>query len=207
MYVYHRHPELTQHLLIAFHLFRQAHNGGFSRDYIWKCVQPDTSNSPAAMSMVHGSYATWLVKCLELIETIFFVLRKKDNQVSVLHIYHHIGAFVLTWFFARSLAGGMLSFSVVLNSYVHMIMYSYYFLSLFGAELQRRLNWLKRIITIVQIVQFLILLANGLIAGAPGCDASKWFLVPYMLNLFFLLFMFVRFYVRSYAEKRKLARD
>lgn len=57
------------------------------------------------MSMVYGSYYTWLLKGFELVETIFFVLRKKDNQVSVLHVYHHISTFVLTWFFARSVAG------------------------------------------------------------------------------------------------------
>lgn len=102
----------------------------------------------------------------------------------------------------------MLSFSVVLNSFVHILMYSYYFLSLFGPGLQRRLNWFKRCITTVQIVQFLILLVNGTIAGTPGCNATKWFLVPYMLNLLFLLYMFVRFYVRSYAAGQlKVARD
>lgn len=57
------------------------------------------------MSMVQGSYYTWLLKGVEMIETVIFVLRKKDNQVSVLHVYHHIATYVLTWFFARSVAG------------------------------------------------------------------------------------------------------
>lgn len=38
------------------------------------------------------------IRLLELIETVFFVLRKKQNQVSILHVYHHIGSFCGVWF-------------------------------------------------------------------------------------------------------------
>lgn len=38
------------------------------------------------------------VRLLELIETVFFVLRKKQNQVSILHVYHHIGSIFGVWF-------------------------------------------------------------------------------------------------------------
>jgi hypothetical protein len=41
-----------------------------------------------------STYANWLLRLVELIETVFFVLRKKDNQVSFLHIYHHISTIV-----------------------------------------------------------------------------------------------------------------
>lgn len=95
----------------------------------------------------------------------------------------------------------MLSFSVVLNSYVHILMYSYYTLSLLGDAWKPRLRWLKKCITTLQIVQFLVLLANGTVAGLPGCGAPKWFLYPYMLNLLVLLFLFARFYVESYSQK------
>jgi hypothetical protein len=31
-------------------------------------------------------------RVIELIETVFFILRKKQSQVTYLHVYHHIGS-------------------------------------------------------------------------------------------------------------------
>lgn len=45
-------------------------------------------------------YYGWLAMCLRMVEfaeTIFFVLRKKQNQVSALHVYHHISTFLIVW--------------------------------------------------------------------------------------------------------------
>lgn len=45
-------------------------------------------------------------------------------------------------------------FSVVINSFVHVIMYSYYFAALFGPAVQRKLEGIKRNITLIQMVIF-----------------------------------------------------
>lgn len=37
------------------------------------------------------------VRILEFAETIFFVLRKKQRQVSFLHVYHHLTVPLLLW--------------------------------------------------------------------------------------------------------------
>lgn len=46
----------------------------------------------------------------------------------------------------------MVLFSVVINSFVHVIMYSYYFAALFGPEVQHKLEKIKRNITLIQMV-------------------------------------------------------
>lgn len=46
----------------------------------------------------------------------------------------------------------MILFSVVLNSFVHVIMYSYYFAALFGQKVQQKLEKVKKSITIIQMV-------------------------------------------------------
>lgn len=46
----------------------------------------------------------------------------------------------------------MVLFSVVINSFVHVIMYSYYFAALFGPAVQRKLEGIKRNITLIQMV-------------------------------------------------------
>ncbi|CAG2182118.1 unnamed protein product, partial [Oppiella nova] len=86
-------------------------------------------------------------KVFDLFETIFFVLRKKSNQISFLHVYHHFMVPVLAW-----LAGKQCPQTVIgevfclLNSTVHTVMYLYYLLSAFGPQIQPYLWW-KRYIT------------------------------------------------------------
>ncbi|XP_011861834.1 PREDICTED: elongation of very long chain fatty acids protein AAEL008004-like isoform X2 [Vollenhovia emeryi] len=47
--------------------------------------------------------AWWLlcVRVCDYIETCIFVLRKKQNQVSVLHVYHHITIIMFGWYFLK----------------------------------------------------------------------------------------------------------
>ena len=39
--------------------------------------------------MLFGAYTYYTNKYVELLDTIFFALRKKWNQISFLHVYHH----------------------------------------------------------------------------------------------------------------------
>lgn len=52
----------------------------------------------------------FLVKIIDLMDTVFFVLRKKQNQVSFLHVYHHAGMVAGTWIASKYLAGGHVTF-------------------------------------------------------------------------------------------------
>jgi hypothetical protein len=42
-------------------------------------------------------WANWILRIIELVETVFFILRKKNNQASFLHIYHHISSIIIIW--------------------------------------------------------------------------------------------------------------
>lgn len=39
--------------------------------------------------MARAVWLYYICKVVELLDTVFFVLRKKQNQVSFLHLYHH----------------------------------------------------------------------------------------------------------------------
>lgn len=69
-------------------------NTGYQWNFIWKCHMPGYSN----LSHVKLLYFAYLLKGVELIETICFVLRKKLTQMSFLHIYHHVSTFVFAYF-------------------------------------------------------------------------------------------------------------
>jgi len=42
---------------------------------------------------------------LNFILQLFFVLRKKNKQVTFLHLYHHLGMMIVSWIGTRYMAG------------------------------------------------------------------------------------------------------
>lgn len=85
----------------------------------WKCQSVDYKSNRKANSLVIYSYQTFLLKLVELIETVFFVLRKKQNQVSKLHVYHHVSTAILAWCVVKYAAGQHL------NHYNHKKVYDF----------------------------------------------------------------------------------
>lgn len=98
-----------------------------------------------------GFYLYFVAKLTELLDTIFFVLRKKDKQVTFLHIYHHTCMCMLSWGGVKYYPGGHGLFLGFINSFVHIIMYTYYFLATFGPKYEKYLWW-KKYITVLQMV-------------------------------------------------------
>lgn len=54
------------------------------------CEPTDFSDSARAMYAAYITYSFLILKLTDYLDTIFFILRKKWNQVSFLHVYHHI---------------------------------------------------------------------------------------------------------------------
>lgn len=66
------------------------------------CEELDFTDSWRGMKSAQMSYFYFLVKLLDLVDTICFVLRKRTRQISFLHVYHHtailIGAYIgVSW--------------------------------------------------------------------------------------------------------------
>jgi hypothetical protein len=59
---------------------------------------------------------------------------------------------IFGWALCRWLPGGQESFGGTLNSLVHVLMYSYYFLAALGPHMQKYLWW-KRYLTTFQMIQ------------------------------------------------------
>lgn len=53
-----------------------------------------------------GVYLYFLAKISELLDTVFFVLRKKDRQISFLHLYHHTVMPMISWGATKYYPGG-----------------------------------------------------------------------------------------------------
>lgn len=115
------------------------------------CEPVDYSYDDVPMLIADGCHTYFLLKLIDLMDTVFFVLRKKTNQISFLHLYHHTGMVILTWNATKFFAGGHSVFTGFLNSIIHVVMYTYYLVSAFQPQYKNNIWW-KKYITQMQIV-------------------------------------------------------
>jgi len=175
---------------------------GWFRHYTLGCQLVDYSDDPYEVNILNIVFWTLLLKMTELFETCFFVLRGKQNQVSKLHVYHHCSTLLFAWTTTKYMGGGMATFAIVLNCIVHIIMYSYYFLSALGSGIQKKISWVKPKITMMQMVQFWILLFHTLQVYHPDCKMPNLAGFVFLPNLLVLFVFFLNFYLKSYRSKR-----
>lgn len=55
--------------------------------------------------LVYITYFYYTLKIFDLLDTVFFVMRKKYNQITFLHTYHHAGMVFGTYITSKFLAG------------------------------------------------------------------------------------------------------
>jgi elongation of very long chain fatty acids protein 7 len=111
--------------------------------------------------MARAVYMYFICKLIELLDTVFFVMRKKQRQISFLHLYHHAMMPICAWIGVRFVPGGHATLLGLVNSFIHILMYAYYMLSAFGPKMQKYLWW-KKHLTSLQLVQFSIILVHNL---------------------------------------------
>lgn len=98
------------------------------------------------------TYAYFLLKIFDLLDTVFFVLRKKNSHLSFLHCYHHFFMVLGSYIAMRWLPGGPPILLGCINTFVHVIVYFYYLLTAFNPELKNSIWW-KKHITQIQLVK------------------------------------------------------
>lgn len=129
----------------------------------------------------------------------FFVLRKKNKQISVLHVVHHGVVPFSVWFGVRFVPGGHATFFGMLNSFVHIWMYLYYGLAAMGPHIQKYLWW-KKYLTKLQMVQFVAFSCHTFQLLFIECNFPKafvWLIGSHGVVFFFL---FMNFYQHSYRS-------
>lgn len=99
-------------------------------------------------------YYYFMAKLSELLDTVFFVLRKKDNQVTFLHVYHHTLMALITWVSLKYEPNFTPVFLGTINSFIHVLMYTYYGLSTFPSV--AKFLWWKKYLTKMQLVSITV---------------------------------------------------
>ncbi|XP_044737650.1 elongation of very long chain fatty acids protein AAEL008004-like isoform X2 [Chrysoperla carnea] len=210
-YMESRKPYNLKKIIAFYNLFQVFANAiicysilisGWLTTYSWGCQPVLYTTDPDQMRMAKTVWWLFMLKMVDLIETVFFVLRKKKKQISFLHVYHHVSTLSLVWIGAKYFAGGMATFPMLINCFVHVLMYTYYFLALFGKKMQQRLIKWKQSLTIIQMVQFTIMILHYLTSLTPSCQAPK--LAGALMglpNVLFIYYMFYDFYKNTYMKK------
>jgi len=97
--------------------------------------------------------------------------------------------------------GGHSTFFGLLNTFVHIVMYSYYLLTAMGPKLQPYLWW-KKYLTAFQMLQFIAIMIHAFQLLFIECNYPKAFVWWIGLHAVLFLFLFNEFYQQSYQQKK-----
>jgi elongation of very long chain fatty acids protein 4 len=145
------------------------------------------------------SFLVWVHynnKYIELLDTLFMILRKKNRQISFLHCYHHV-LLIWAWFLVcRVGPSGDCFFGATVNSFIHVIMYGYYTLALLGIPCP----W-KKWITTCQMIQFCLCLSHSVYALVKG-NAPPILPIAQAFVMINMLVLFGAFYKKEYSQPK-----
>ncbi|CAH1407423.1 unnamed protein product [Nezara viridula] len=168
------------------------------------CEEVDYSDHPTSLSIAFNVWIYFMVKVMDLLDTVFMVLRKKERQISFLHVYHHTGMVMSGWIATKYVPGGHVVLVGLINSFVHAVMYVYYLLTAINPEYKKSIWW-KKHLTELQMVQFIILAWHSAIAVLnPSCNFPKILMGIFFPQNFFMLIMFWDFYRKNYLSKKNI---
>ncbi|XP_021181934.2 very long chain fatty acid elongase AAEL008004 [Helicoverpa armigera] len=170
--------------------------------YSVSCEEIDYTVNPRSMRLAGATWYYFFAKITELMDTIFFVLRKKYNQVTFLHVYHHTIMSLVVWMGVKYFPGGHTTMMGYLNSIVHVIMYSYYLISSLGPEYQKYVWW-KKHVTMIQLIQFSIIFVHNAAVFFYECNFPKVLNILCITNSVAFMYMFGNFYIQSYNKNKR----
>jgi len=123
-------------------------------------------DSPAVR---YGVYLHMLCKYLDYFDTLIIILRKKSEQLSFLHLWHHFsilivwGWVVQTWPTGQEGGSAAYAYGAWINSCIHVIMYFYYGVTALGIKPP---SMVKKSVTTSQLTQFASCIVHAITALA-----------------------------------------
>lgn len=198
-------PFQLKYTMILYNIFMVALSGWMCVEMaylIWAagfslhCSPVDYSTNEIPMRMAGVLWWYYFSKFIEFIDTFAMVLRKKNRQVSFLHVYHHGSMFCIWWMGVKWAAGGMSIFGPLMNTFIHVIMYTYYLLAALGIQ-----PWWKKHLTQIQLIQFCVAIGHSLYALHTECNFPRWMMWALVGYAFSLLVLFSNFFLHAYVKK------
>jgi len=161
----------------------------------WNHTEPDKTTE-------FSCFIFYLTKYLDFLDTVIIILKGNWRQLSFLHVFHHAtmpiafaNCFHCGWMYGFAL------WNVVLNSLVHVALYSHYTITSLGMK-----NPFRKYITKFQLTQFVILVCTKFVIwyrhphqriGAVQDFCYQWY----------MFYLFSRFYDSAYKKKKQREKE
>ncbi|CAG9863872.1 unnamed protein product [Phyllotreta striolata] len=176
------------------------------QSYLVASSSPDLicTNSPHMASTIYTVRKEFFaLKCLDCVETVFFVLRKSYRQISFLHVYHHCGMVLLGWIAFKYQAGDAQIHVAIINCFIHAVMFVYYLLTSIDPEWKKNLL-MKKSLTTMQLIQFMMFIVIYTYVIITKCPT---FPMPFFGYIFvtqntFMFCLFSDFYYKAYIKRK-----
>lgn len=147
-------------------------------------------------------FVHYTTKFLDMFDTYFMVLRKKEEQLSFLHVYHHLTiGFIWGLLLHHGIANGTAFFGAWINSAVHALMYFHYLYTSLGY-----VNPLKKYLTQVQMIQFALCILHAVLAVMYDQQIPKPWAVLQLCYHMTLLYLFMQFYRKGMRKAQRKAK-
>ncbi|EDW61477.2 uncharacterized protein Dvir_GJ22069 [Drosophila virilis] len=173
--------------------------------YDLQCMESLPHKHPSKELERWLTYSYFLNKVIDLLDTVFFVLRKSYKQITILHVYHHVlMVFGIYWVMRLYGVGGQYMMMGLFNTFVHAVMYFYYFISAMYPKLKSSLWW-KKYITGIQILQFILLFlqATLVLLSNPSCQFPMFLQYLQLSQALIMIVMFGNFYYHAYVKPKQ----
>ncbi|CAL1286996.1 unnamed protein product [Larinioides sclopetarius] len=207
----HRKPYSLQKFLIVYNFLQAASNlyiayiviDAIIKNWDSRClIKKNPRISEILEAYTAPGYLLYEVKFLDLLDTVLFVLRKKQSQVTFLHVFHHAGMCLGFYWGLTNLhlnPSFYMAIIFAINTPVHVIMYTYYGLSAIGPHMQKYLWW-KKHLTRLQIGQLFFILCYMVHGFLTGCEEMGRIELYALIYAIMTLILFLNFY-RKYKKQ------
>lgn len=192
--------------MLVYNIFQTALNAWCFREFVREVlVHPERPiwGIPFKEEGGGNTYLHFLIwihynnKYLELLDTLFVIVRKKFTRLSVLHVYQKL-LMIWSWFFACRVGGcgGDIYFGAMVNSLVMVLTYSYYVMSML-----RFPQWCARKTRLVQlhILQFFVCGIHSVYVLYRG-EMPMYLPLVQLFVMCNLLILFTNFYYEEFES-------
>ncbi|NXR98391.1 ELOV5 protein, partial [Oxylabes madagascariensis] len=169
--------------LLSLYMFYELVTGVLEGGYNFFC-QDTHSGGEADMKIIRVLWWYYFSKLIEFTDTFFFILRKNNHQITVLHVYHHATMLNIWWFVMNWVPCGHCKFWSLMVFFLLPLMCSISLIFVFSPQIQF-------VLTIFQT-------SCGVVWPCAFPQGWLYFQISYMISL---IILFTNFYIQTYNKK------
>jgi elongation of very long chain fatty acids protein 4 len=191
-------------IMLCAYMTIEAFMVAYRADYTYVCNVYIRDTPPVGNLL----WLFYVSKIWDFWDTIFIVIGKKWRQLSFLHVYHHFTIFLFYWLNANAMYDGDVFLTILLNGFIHTVMYTYYFICMHTKDYKTGKSlpiWWKSSLTSLQLFQFITMMTQATyLMFTKSCTGHNLKITAvYFFYIMSLFFLFLQFFISSYMTPKK----